>query len=209
MQARQEPWETSKYASINTQFAFRVGKARVTVAAGGAVEVRVGGKRPPSRPRAGRAAGRRLDRARAATGDRCSRPRATWPDGSRGLRLVRRRVGRRAAAAALGRARRGKLVGLLGNFDGNGANDFATRDGKQLDAAAVRGERAPRSSSCTASSAQSWRSRAGGVAAATTPGARRPATFTKRDFPSRFWTIDNLTAAASGRGPRRAAASSA
>ena len=61
VQARQEPWETSKYASINTQFAFRVGKARVTIAAGDAARGARRRRPPPPGPRAGRPAGRRLD----------------------------------------------------------------------------------------------------------------------------------------------------
>ncbi len=53
VQARQEPWRSSRSVSINTQFAMRVGAARVTVDAG----------TPARDPR--RRQGRRSDAARA------------------------------------------------------------------------------------------------------------------------------------------------
>ncbi len=196
VQARQEPWEKSKYASINTQFAFRVGTARVTVAAGGTMEVRVGGAlRRPDRAPVGLPGGGSI---RAATlDDRCSGLVLTWPDGSRACVWS---VGVWGVALSLqpSAAVRGKLVGLLGNADGNGANDFVTRDGKQLDAAALRKSSTAAFQQLYRVFGQSWRLKQAESLLRYAKG-ETTATFTKLKFPSRFWTVDNISAAARAR----------
>ena len=110
-------------------------------------------------------------------------------------RPARGRSARTASALPVqpAEARRGKLVGLLGDFDGNGANDFRARNGAEFDAAALRGGAAA-FQRLYRIFGHSWRIRLGRVAVRLRPG-RKTATFTKRDFPARFFTIGNLTAA--------------
>ena len=196
VQARQEPWEKSKYVSINTQFAFRIGKARVTIAAGGAREVRVNGAlRRPDRAPVGLPGGGSI--RDAAPDDRCFGLVLTWPDGSRACVWS---VGVWGVALSLqpSAALRGKLVGLLGNADGNGANDFVTRDGKQLDAAAIRTSSAAAFQQLYRVFGQSWRLKQAESLLQYANG-ETTATFTKLKFPSRFWTVDNISAAVRAR----------
>ncbi len=100
-------------------------------------------------------------------------------------------------------ARRGQLVGLLGDVDGDGANDFRARNGAQFDAAALCAAARPPSSGCTASSGSRGASAQAESLFDYGPG-ETTATFTKRDFPARFFTVGNLTPP-SGSGPRPAA----
>ena len=184
--------------------AFRVGKARVTVEAGSPPVVRVGGdRRAPDAKRRG-PPGRRLDRPGA--------PRATAAAASccagrtaRGVRLVRRAAwGVALIAAARGRAPAAQLVGLLGNVDGAGANDFATRAGKALDAELVTSYGAASFSAAL----PRLRASPGGVSAAESllrlragPDDRRRSR--KPRFPSRFFTV--ATSRAGPARPRRGA----
>ena len=149
VQARQEPWEKSKYASINTQFAFRVGTARVTIAAGDTMEVRVGAPCAADRAPVGLPGGGRIEPRIA---DRLLGPRAHVARRLAGVRLVRRRVGRRAPAAAVGRRPR-QARRPARQRRRQRRERLRRADGKQLDAAALRKSAPPRSSSCTASSA--------------------------------------------------------
>ena len=168
----------------------------MTIAAGGTMEVRVGGAvRRPDRAPVGLPGGGSI---RAATlDDRCSGLVLTWPDGSRACVWS---VGVWGVALSLqpSAAVRGKLVGLLGNGDGNAANDFVTRDGKQLDAAALRKSNGAAFQLLYRVFGQSWRVKQAESLLHYAKG-ETTATFRKLNFPSRFWTVDNISAAARAR----------
>jgi hypothetical protein len=137
IQARQEPWLKSERATINTQIAMGVEGRRVTVSAGsGALDppvARIDGAVDPL------AAGE----TRALGNGSVTRTRddgwivVTWPDGSK---ATVRGVGSYGVAATvqLAAGRTNAVAGLLGDFDGNPANDLATRAGKDIPYTAKR-----------------------------------------------------------------------
>lgn len=137
IQARQEPWLKSDRATINSQIAMGIEGHRVTVSAGSGVldppVVRIDGAEGALAPGETRSLG---------TGS-VSRTRddgwiaVTWPDGSK---AVVRGVGSYGVAATvqLAAGRANSVSGLLGDFDGNPADDLETRSGKGIPYTAKR-----------------------------------------------------------------------
>ncbi|MFF5171413.1 VWD domain-containing protein [Micromonospora sp. NPDC000089] len=132
VQVRQTPMGTARNVSVNSAVAFRLGAHRVglTLTPGG-TEVRVDGTVVPAPPeRTGLPGGGALDRRPSDTGAADGYD-LTWPDGSAaavdqighyGYRLLLK--------LAPGRA--GKVHGLLGDFDGDPADDIAPPAGTAL-----------------------------------------------------------------------------
>ncbi len=120
----------SRFISINTQLAFRVGHARLTVSRGDPLVVRLAGRRIHPEQRLIPLSGGGVIKP-AGTTEPCQGLDLRWPDGSLGCVWS---VGTYGVAVWLSPAarERGHLVGLLGNFDGDAANDFRTRAGRQL-----------------------------------------------------------------------------
>jgi von Willebrand factor type D domain len=130
VQARSQPYPGSRDVSVNTAIAMRAGGSRVEVDRGEPLGVRVNGLGLAVAAKPTPLAGG--GRIRLVSGQ----VEITWPDGS----LVRVwSVGSWGVALLVKPAprRRGALSGLLGNFDGNPDDDFATRAGRRLDPLAV------------------------------------------------------------------------
>lgn len=130
IQARQQPWRTSRRVTINTQLAMRAGDRRVTVSPGATNDappvVRIDGTEnalPPGSVVA--LGGASVARELSGYVD------VTWPDGST---VVVRPVGQWGVAARieLAAARKGRVSGLLGDFDGRPGDDLADRGGKPI-----------------------------------------------------------------------------
>ncbi|MEZ5099055.1 MAG: VWD domain-containing protein [Thermoleophilia bacterium] len=121
IQARQEPWKGSRRVTVNTQLAFRVAGTRVVVDARGGLRVLVDGKAV--------APGQSI----ALGGGEVSHDRLVgvrWPDGS-SARVVPI-AGALSVLVTLAATRAGKVSGLLGDFDGDPADDLAARDGERV-----------------------------------------------------------------------------
>ena len=171
IQAREEPYPGSTTLAINTAIAMGVAGDRVAVYRGDPPLVRVN--------RAGFTPRRRSQklphggRIRSVAGQ----IEVAWPDGS----LARVwSVGPWGVAVLFKPvlARRGTLVGLLGNFDGDRANDFATRRGRRLPEARVLASRRV----LYRVYGDSWRIRQGSSLFDYARG-HSTGTFTKRSFP--------------------------
>jgi hypothetical protein len=192
VQARQEPWRSSKVVSVNTQLALGVGSARVTFDAGASVTVRVGGRVvDPARGPVALQGGGRLEAA--PLGGRCFAYRVRWPDGSEACVWS---VGAWGVALQLqiAAARRGTLVGLLGDGDGDRANDLRARDGRRFETDAVLRGGSAAFQTLYRVFGQSWRVRQAESLFDYGPG-QTTATFTKPGFPARFHRVGNLTTA--------------
>ncbi|MEH3053036.1 MAG: VWD domain-containing protein [Patulibacter minatonensis] len=131
VQARQEPWKIGKTVirtvTINTQLALKIGASRVTFTAGEPPQVRVDGGAPQTI-----APGAQVNvGAGRITGQRDGQSVVAWPDGSRATVFP---VGEWGLAFTLdlADARKGKVTGLLGDFDGAPADDLRTRGGKVI-----------------------------------------------------------------------------
>ena len=140
VQARQQQARTvagvpSDTVSVNTGLAMRVGRARVGVyATRSGMRVRVNGRQMKTPT-----GGARLSLPRGgALADRAGQLAVLWPDGSE-ARVWSLGTSGLAVMMLPAPARAGELIGLLGNFDGKQANDFATRAGRRLNARALLG----------------------------------------------------------------------
>jgi hypothetical protein len=125
VQAREVPFPGRRDVSVNSAVAMRVAGDRVEVYRGDPLEVRVNrlGFVPTAKLRSLPGGGR----IRIVSGQ----IEVRWPDGT----LARVwSVGQWGVAVLLkpALARRAALTGLLGNFDGKFADDFATRSGRRL-----------------------------------------------------------------------------
>jgi von Willebrand factor type D domain len=132
IQGRQEPYESSKTVSVNTQIAARIGGRRVTVSPGakptdvpvvridGVVDQLPGGSSEPL--------GDGTISRDSSSGGYVT---LTWSDGST---LVVRPVGRWGVAMVVQLAgeRAGDVTGLLGDFDADPSDDLADRKGKRI-----------------------------------------------------------------------------
>ncbi len=195
VQARQEPFTPSSWVSVNTAVAMRVGPARVEVDRGDPLGVRVGGRRArvlAGRPLALAGGGRVTLLADPIAGE--DQIEVTWPDGS----FVRVwSVGSWGVALLVRPAavHRGRLSGLLGNFDGSPANDLVTRDGRRIDAAAADDYSSRSFNSLYRVLGASWRLR-GGESLFTYARGRSSGSYAIRNFPPRFVTVRSLSARA-------------
>jgi hypothetical protein len=140
VQARQQPARTlgaisNNTLSLNTALAMRVAGSRVGVyAAKKGMRVRVNGRQVKT-PTDGESVSLPGGGALAERADQLA---VIWSDGSEARVWS---VGSYGVAIMIlpAPSRAGDLVGLLGNFDGNEANDFATRAGKSIPAGALLG----------------------------------------------------------------------
>lgn len=189
VQARQSPLGHSRTVSVNTAVAIRVGADRVTltledanvvVRVDGDVRAMESGEQPLSD-------GGTLWRGRSSRAWAPDSYRVTWPDGSAlqvdpigaaGLRLYLRLSGER----------RNHVHGLLGDADGNEADDLVTRDGAVIDQPLTR-------ASLYDELVNSWR-----VGAEESlfdyDSGEDAETLTDRSFPDEVVTVEDLDVAA-------------
>ena len=130
VQVRQEPYRTSRRVSVNTAVAMLVAGDRVGIyqagGEGSEAVLHVDGKpvtmttRTLALPHGGR-----VDRIEGGGFD------VVWSDGSR-IRATVYHMGALDLLVDLAAPRRGAVQGLFGNFDGDPANDLATRDGHPI-----------------------------------------------------------------------------
>jgi hypothetical protein len=180
VQVRQEPVPGSRVVSMNSAVAFDVAGDRVEVRVGDLAPVLLVGGALRTEPEVALPGGGTARRVAAARGRTVV---VTWPDGSV------------AAARSIGRwglhltvqpseERAGRLVGLLGDFDGDRANDVRPREGEPLAAPFAFEE-------LYGDFAGSWRVDAGTSLFTYPPGAG-PETYHDPTFPERRVTVDDL-----------------
>ncbi|WP_327002531.1 VWD domain-containing protein [Dactylosporangium sp. NBC_01737] len=182
VQTRQTAVPGSRTASVNTAAAMRVAGTRLGfyLLDGDVVVHRDG--RPITLP----AGDTRLARGGTVTRRPSDVPgngdgyTVTWPDGSA---LWLDRIGGYGLRVftALAAARKGKVAGLFGNFDGAGDNDLTGRDGRRVTGTDVR------------AFGDSWRVTAAGSLFDYTAGESTE-TYTDRRFPDRELTVAGLPA---------------
>ncbi len=185
VQARQSPFPGSAVVSVNTAVAANVAGDRVGVyASAGGLQLHVGGV--ATAPSSG---ARRLAHGGTVSPLEDGSFDIGWPDGSE---LVVRPIGPWGLSVSLelAEARRGRVEGLLGDFDGRPANDLVVRGGGVIP---------PRPSfdDLYHRLAGSWRVAQAGSLFDYGPG-ESTATFTDPRFPARFVSAADL--------PNRAAA---
>lgn len=187
VQVRQESYGAWADVSVITTVALRVAGRRVQVDAGEPLVVRVDGAPVDVGP------GKAVDLGNGARlVGREEQVEAAWPDGT----LVRVwSVGSWGVATVIrpAPARAGTLVGLLGNADGSTANDFATRGGQALDAAAVTGDSEAAFDLLYRTFGDSWRI-AQAESLFTYPAGRTTDSYTDRSRPTRFRSVASLPA---------------
>lgn len=126
VQARQEPWGSSETVAINTAVAMNVAGDRVGVYAERSSALYVNSE-------ATELSGSSLSLPNGGTvtneGDLYL---VTWPDGSVFSATLRGSI--LNIGGELAEARRGQMTGLLGDYDGDRADDIRTRDGALLEA---------------------------------------------------------------------------
>jgi hypothetical protein len=195
VQARQAPLPGSRLASINTQLGMRVGRSRVTIAAASPPLVRVDGRPADARRERALAGGGSVGPARDE--ESCIGVVVRWADGSFACTWS---VGRSGVAVRLvpAAARRGALSGLLGDSDGEPADDLRTRAGEVLDPVRAPGSR----TLLYRRLGDSWRIRPGESLLDYAPG-ESTRTFTDRTFPRRLFALDDLTPARRARAEAR------
>ncbi|MFI7155375.1 VWD domain-containing protein [Micromonospora chalcea] len=192
VQVRQAPMAGTRTASVNSAVAFRVGAHRVALTlTDGGTRVHVDGAPlavPPDRTDL--AGGGTLTRRPSDTGPTDGYD-VTWPDGSAAAVDQIGRYGYRILVR-LAETRAGKVRGLLGDFDGDPADDIAPASGAPLAQPVPFGKLYP-------AYADSWRIAADRSLLHYDDG-QNTGTFTDRAFPEREVTVADLDPA------RRAAA---
>ncbi|NUR30891.1 MAG: VWD domain-containing protein, partial [Catenulispora sp.] len=179
IQARQAPLADDPFVSVNSALAFQIGTHRLVYSQDDGLRTSLDGAdavftdQPTRLPGGG-----------SVVVDRYGDQTVTWPDGTR------------ASVSAIGfwglgllvfpsPALKGKVAGLLGDFDGNPANDLAA-SGKVLLSDP------PEDKQLYGVFADTWR-----VSAATSllpyAAGTSTATFTDKSFPTRILTADNLS----------------
>ncbi|WP_433537304.1 VWD domain-containing protein [Micromonospora sp. CA-249363] len=191
IQVRQSPMTGSRSASVNSAVAFRVGVHRVALTlTDGATRVHVDGTPVAAPPERTALAGGNLTRRPSDTGETDGYD-VTWPDGSAAAVDQIGRYGYRVLVR-LADGRAGKVRGLLGDFDGDPADDIAPAGGAALAQPVPFATLYP-------SYADSWRITPDRSLFAYGDG-ENTGTFTDRTFPEREVTVADLDPA------RRAAA---
>lgn len=190
VQVRQSPMEGSRYVAVNTAAGMRVGADRLGFARyDGSLEVRLNG-RPADATTHALPAGGTLD----LSGGEYT---VTWPDGSKATVAPIGGWGLRVMVYPA-EGRKGTLTGLLGNFNGDPADDLTTGAGKRLGDAPARGD-------LYGAFADSWR-----ITQATSlldyPAGRTTASYTDKSFPDKIVTADDLDPAARDAARRMCAA---
>ncbi|MFG3552845.1 VWD domain-containing protein [Micromonospora sp. NPDC047557] len=131
VQVRQTPMTDSRSASVNSAVAFRVGAHRVALTlTDGTTRVHVDGTPVAAPPQRSDLAGGSLSRRPSDTGETDGYD-VTWPDGSVAAVDQIGRYGYRVLVR-LADGRAGKVRGLLGDFDGDPADDIAPAGGPAL-----------------------------------------------------------------------------
>ncbi|WP_422738613.1 VWD domain-containing protein [Micromonospora sp. WMMD729] len=131
VQVRQSPMAGSRSASVNSAVAFRIGAHRVALTlTEGTTRVHVDGTPVAAPPARTDLAGGNLTRRPSDTGETDGYD-VTWPDGSAAAVDQIGRYGYRVLVR-LADGRAGKVRGLLGDFDGDPADDIAPAGGAAL-----------------------------------------------------------------------------
>ncbi|MFD6608205.1 VWD domain-containing protein [Micromonospora chalcea] len=192
VQVRQAPMAGTRTASVNSAVAFRVGAHRVALTlTDGGTRVHVDGAPLAAPPdRTDLAGGGTLTRRPSDTGPADGYD-VTWPDGSAAAVDQIGRYGYRILVR-LAEIRAGKVRGLLGDFDGDPADDIAPASGAALAQPVPFDKLYP-------AYADSWRI-AGDRSLLHYDDGQDTGTFTDRAFPEREVTVGDLDPA------RRAAA---
>jgi hypothetical protein len=189
LQSRQAPFpgREDRLVSVNTADAMKVGTDRVGFyLTQGEIEVHINGK-VVSLPRGntklpGGGTLTRRDSGMAFGSDGYT---VVGPDGS-AVAIDSMSLWGLAIEVSPADADRGKLTGLLGNFDGNDTNDLVTRDGKPIPAQ-------PDYNQLYHTFGDSWRISQAESLFDYTPG-QTTATFTDRTYPARPLTVNDLSA---------------
>lgn len=189
VQVRQEPWPGSKVVSMNTAAAMRVAGDRVTVYKGQPLSVRVNG-----RPVLLTTKDVRLPKGGVIRPLSQGQLDVIWPDGT----VVRVTPPTNMAidlTVSLAPKWLGKVTGLLGDNDGNTADDFKTRGGRALDAKVIQGTDKRAYNLLYRVFGGSWR-----VSSKTSlfdyASGQSTRTFTDARFPARIVTVENVSPAA-------------
>ena len=175
--------------SVNTALAMRVARARVGVySTKKGFRLEVDGRRAKT-PAGGASLGLRGGGALAG---RAGQLAVIWPDGSEARVWS---VGSYGVATAFkpAPARAGQIAGLLGDFDGDPLDDFATRGGKQLAAEAVLGSGKPAFKTLYRKFGDSWRIGRRGSLFEYRRG-RDTRDYTDRRFPRRPLSLSSIPA---------------
>jgi len=186
VQVRQEPYPGSKVVSINTAAAMRVAGDRVAVYRGLPLTVRVNGqpvrlgKKDVKLPRGGT-----LRPLRQGQID------VIWPEGTV-VRIIPPTDVAIDIIVSLATSRLGKVRGLLGDNDGNTADDVETRSGSRLDPEGIRGTDKRAYNLLYRVFGDSWRVTPKGSLFDYAPG-QSTRTYTNRRFPARIATTKELT----------------
>ncbi|MFY1619650.1 VWD domain-containing protein [Micromonospora sp. WMMD736] len=131
VQVRQSPMAGSRSASVNSAVAFRIGVHRVALTlTDGTTRVHVDGTPVAAPPERTDLAGGNLTRRPSDTGETDGYD-VTWPDGSAAAVDQIGRYGYRVLVR-LADGRAGKVRGLLGDFDGDPADDITPAGGAAL-----------------------------------------------------------------------------
>jgi len=185
IQARQQPYGRSRLVTVNTALAFRVAGRRVTMAPGSPIPAtRVDGRRVTGRVALG--GGGRIQPGSTSTA-------VLWPDGSRADVRSAGRYGL-IVLARPSRVLRGKLSGLLGNWNGDDRDDLRPRGARR-----ALGD--PGFATLYGSFARSWRITRRRDSLFDYPRGKGPLSYFRRGIPTRPLALRNLSATA-----RRAAA---
>ncbi|WBB72473.1 VWD domain-containing protein [Micromonospora sp. WMMD1128] len=184
VQVRQAPMAGTRTASVNSAVAFRLGAHRVALTlTGGATRVHVDGTPLAAPPdRTDLAGGGSLTRRPSDTGPDDGYD-VTWPDGSAAAVDQIGRYGYRVLVH-LADGRAGKVRGLLGDFDGDPADDIAPAAGPPLTQPVPFARLYP-------AYADSWRITADRSLFPYADG-ENTGTFTDRSFPEREVTAADL-----------------
>ncbi|MFI7430459.1 VWD domain-containing protein [Micromonospora sp. NPDC049836] len=184
VQVRQAPMAGSRTASVNSAVGFRVGGHRVALTlTDGGTRVHVDGAPRPALPdRTDLAGGGSLTRRPSDTGPTDGYD-VTWPDGSAAAVDQIGRYGYRVLVR-LADGRAGKVRGLLGDFDGDPADDIAPASGAALVQPVPFGKLYP-------GYADSWRI-APDRSLLHYDDGQDTGTFTDRAFPEREVTVGDL-----------------
>lgn len=183
VQTRQEPISDTRFVAFNTAVALRVGTDRVGLYAGPTPALRINGE--IAEPEVGAVidlpGGGRVERAAAAL------YRIEWPDGG-GAADIRATSSYIDVTLSPPPALAGRLQGLLGDFDGDPANDIRPRGGAPL--AGVDGRWSARADIYGAFG-ESWRVDDAGSLFDYEPG-QTTASFARPGYPARYVTLTDL-----------------
>jgi von Willebrand factor type D domain len=187
VQVRQAPWPGSKVVAMNSAAAMRVAGDRVNVYGGQPLRIRVNGL-----PVRLGTVDVRLPKGGIVRPLRRGQLDVIWPDGTV-VRVIPTGPVAINLVVSIAPKWLGNVTGLLGDNDGNRADDFRTRSGRVLDPRLIRGDDERAHRLLYRVYGDSWR-----VTPKTSlfdygPG-ESTRTFTNRSFPARIVTSETLPA---------------